>query len=153
MTLQRPWESHIQQELQSYADFHIDIHNTFDADSRTLSVSIDIESQLELSSQYSISVMILESHIIDVQEDSDGIVPDYEHNHVLRTMLTPALGEPIAGTFSTLEIQNREYSFTLPAEDGTWIAENMAVLAFVSEYNEDCSCSTVVQAGEAKFIE
>ena len=152
LSLQKPWEAYVQKELEEFADFHITVNNDYDAETRELNTEVEIEAQLDISGQYSLSVMVLESHIIDVQEDSEGIVPDYEHNHVLRTMLTPALGVSIPNEYNTLETINRSFNYTLPEEDGSWVAQNMTILAFLTQFNFDCSCTTVVQAGQAKLL-
>ena len=126
------WASVIQSELEREPEVEFTVEHEYIPESRTVTVGINGRAKVDLSNEVRVSVMLTESGIVDAQDDFEagGIVDDYVHNHVLRTMGTPFNGEPvatnlpIAGTF--------EVAFDV-ALDSTWIPDNMEILVFCSE--------------------
>ena len=56
-----------------------------------------------------------------------GNVENYEHNHVLRDIITPAFGDNI-GTFSANEIKSYTFSYQLNSD---WVRSNCNIVAYV----------------------
>ena len=79
--------------------------------------------------------MILENNIIDAQEDLNEVIEDFEHNHVLRTMLTPFDGEELSSQFEKGEVVTRNYEFTLPEDENLWKVGDIEIVVFVHEQN------------------
>ena len=73
---------------------------------------------------------------------------DYEHNHVLRKMLTYYSGDNLPEENVAGRGYIFNYSYTLP---DNWNADNMSVVAFVHNFEADNK--EVLQAGEKKIIE
>lgn len=129
---------------------NISITNTFDEATRQLDVEIRIDYTSTVTDANNLSISLIESGIIAAQVDDNvgGEVEDYEHNHVLRKMLTNFSGtslpeENIAGRWYIFN-----YSYTIPAN---WNADNMAVVAFV--HNIAPEDKVVLQAAEAHVTE
>lgn len=145
------WQTYVDRELEKPNYLTMDHASSYDADSRTLSMEIVGAPLRELEGDFNITVMITESHIIDAQKNGPDIVDDYEHNHVLRDILTQTRGD----FFTTnLEVGNnitKNYTYEIPAEDGTYIAENMEVVAFITRV-EDSSEETI-QATQFHVVE
>ena len=75
---------------------------------------------------------ITEDNVIDWQTIiAQGNVPDYEHNHILRTIITNPMGDDI-GSLSINEEKSYSFSYTLEEE---WVKSNCNVVAYV--YNEN----------------
>ena len=127
---QSKWAGYIAQELAEAAQVKINIEPEYEESSRNLMVKITVFPQEDLSDDLNLSVMITEDGIADYQVTPSGTVPDYEHRHVLRDMLTPYDGEPFAGPLLSGSELVRQYSFALPQ---AWVAAHCHVVALVSK--------------------
>jgi hypothetical protein len=157
LSILSPWGEIIAKPLEDslakFAQVHIDIVNTFSESDRKLVSNISLDPQNDLEGDFNLTVYITESHIIDYQDDNGTKNPDYEHNHVFRTVLTNTLGDDLPSSMATNQIVDRTFEFTFPDEDGWWIPENCEVIAFVSQIDGAAGTKEVLQAGEAAVIE
>lgn len=145
------WQSYVETELEK-PNFITLLHNsTYDATSRTLNMEIIGAPVRDLEGSFNITIMLTESHIIDAQKNGQDIVDDYEHNHVLREIITATKGDFFT---NDLEIGNnitKEFTYSLPEEDGTWIAENMEVVALITRV--EGSSEETIQATQFHVVE
>ena len=153
------WADAVALELKKDIDFKISIV----ADSTSISVTTEVENNV--NNNYNIVVCLTESNIINWQKDGQIEVEDYEHNHVLRTVISDeslstnqnfVVGEIIEKSYilnlSELEQYNIDYSANT-AELGNgiaggWVAENLSVVAYI--YNT--TTMEIVQVEEAHLI-
>ena len=106
-----------------------------------------------LNGDLKLTVLIKEDNIIDPQADraaATGVVMDYKHKNVLRRVLTNPAGDMLGNNPSEFQPIEKEYSFTLPMENGWWIAENCKIVAFLTL--EQGAQIEVVQALELQLI-
>ena len=126
------------------------------------SISITSEVQNNINADYNLVVCLTESNIINWQKDGGNNIEDYEHNHVLRTVLVDQelsnstnyvagqqIEKKINYDLAALEQFNIDYS-TNTAEMGNgnaggWNANNMSVVAYI--YNT--ITKEIVQVEEA----
>ncbi len=150
------WASAVAEELKKDIDFKIYISSDEN------SIFITAEVQNNINSDYNLSVCLTENNIINWQKDGQENVEDYQHNHVLRTVLVDEslsnnsnyiAGQQIEKTINydllALEQYNINYS-TNTAEAGNgnagdWNASNMSVIAYI--YNTNTK--EIVQVEEA----
>ena len=150
------WASAVAEELKKDIDFKIYISSDEN------SIFITSEVQNNINSNYNLSVCLTENNIINWQKDGQENVEDYQHNHVLRTVLVDEslsnnsnyiAGQQIQKTINydllALEQYNINYS-TNTAEAGNgnagdWNASNMSVIAYI--YNTNTK--EIVQVEEA----
>ena len=140
------WASVVATELQKEIDFLI----TIDADTNKINISILLENNI--INNYKLFVCLTESNIINWQQDGSENIQDYEHNHVLRTVIyngelsnTENLlrDELISTSFninlSDLEQYNINYSENEAVNGngnaGGWNASNMSVIAYIYNTN------------------
>jgi len=150
------WSNLAQQELNKEHQMDLAAVVTYDETTRQVSIEIGARAVKNLEGTYNISVMLTESHIVDAQDEkqSDGSVitlQDYEHDHVLRMMLTAFDGDSFGVNPEQGVLVNRTFTTTLPDEDGTWIADNMEVVVFV--HRVDGGTKEVIQAFQAHVVE
>jgi hypothetical protein len=139
------WESYIIKELERPQEVEILHEINYDESSRTLGLDLSIVPLSTIDSDIKISVFITESHIIDAQERQGEIIEDYEHNHVLRHMLTAYNGDPLSSSLIEGEIVKKNYSFTLPIdENGLWNDDNVEIIVAITK--ESPSDTRVLQA-------
>jgi hypothetical protein len=136
------WASTVALELKKEINFKIYISSDDN------SISITSEVQNNISSEYNLVVCLTESNIINWQKDGQDNIEDYQHNHVLRTVLMDeelsnssnyVAGQQIETLINydlaALEQYNIDYS-TNTAElgngnAGDWEASNMSVIAYI----------------------
>jgi hypothetical protein len=146
------WESYILQELQREQELEILVNTTFDENTRFLAVDMTVIPFENLTGNFKVSVFLTESHIIDAQERQGTIIEDFEHNHVLRHMLTSYNGDPFGSSMIKDEQIKRSYTYTIPEDgSGLWIPENMEVVIAISK--EDSNDRRVLQAAYAHVLE
>jgi len=103
------------------------------ADQNKINVHVNSQWFENKSGDYRLVILLAESGIIAPQLNytvDPTYIPDYEHNHMLRTSLTGATGlslttNPIAG-----DIKTDSYSL---AWNSLWTPENCEIIAFVTE--------------------
>lgn len=107
----------------------LDIQQNYDADSRTLNLTIKgngAKDASKLLAEGGITVYITEAGLKGRQPNQGRWVNNYEHNNALRMVLTNVGGDAI-----TWNGDNFEYtkSITIPTE---YVAENLSITAFVA---------------------
>jgi thiol-disulfide isomerase/thioredoxin len=153
------WATAVGIELSKAIDFGISIYTNNDI------ISVSTKAINNINNNYNIVVCLTESNIINWQKDGQIEVEDYEHNHVLRTVISDeslstnqsfVVGEIIDKSYSInlseLEQYNIDYSANT-AESGNgnaggWVAENMSVVVYI--YNT--TTKEIVQVEEVHLI-
>lgn len=128
------WQAFVDQELSKPQVADIDITSTYDAVTRRVDIAVNATSLENITGVINLVVAISESNLIDPQSASSGDIIDFKHKHVLKKLLTPVLGNPIASTgMSSGQRESTNFSYTIPAElNGEWIPENMEITAFIT---------------------
>ena len=150
------WATEVSNELNKEVTFGININTT------TNFITIDSKVLNNINGDYNLVICLTENNIINWQKDGQENVEDYEHNHVLKSVLTDEslststsyiAGEQIEKIINydltALEQYNIDYS-TSTAEIGNgnagdWNASNMSVIAYI--YNTNTK--EIVQVEEA----
>jgi len=144
------WSGYIEDELAKPHRLDIVLSTNFNPDSRKLSINLGFIPLENLDGNFNYSIAITESHIIDAQLNQSQIIPEYEHNHVFREMLTNVSGDPLGTDLIANEVINKSATFTLPSNTDNWIAENCHVVAFVTRIEGDTK--HVLQASEVPVV-
>ena len=146
------WTQFVEAELAKPQVMGLSVATEFNESTRELKVDVDIEPLQNLDGDLRISVMLVESHIIDPQKDVAVIIDDYEHNHMLREMLTAFDGNSLTNNLIANEFFSTSFTHQLPAEDnGLWVAENMEVIAFISKITPETK--EIFQAAKTYILE
>lgn len=112
----------------AFADMNIATH--FDAATRTLDVTVSGEGTEDVKAfmeNVNLTVYLAEDSLRGRQYSYDyGWIEDYEHNGVVRSILTDVLGDPVAWDGNKYSV-----SFTTKVSEA-WNADNMNVVAFLT---------------------
>lgn len=108
------------------------------ADSTGKNVLVRVEAtytEAGPTGKHYLTVALTENDIIDLQDKSpDGLVRDYEHDHVLRDVLTSAGGVLLKEDPEKKRVFIKEFRGAL---DDHWKVENMGAVAFIHKnFNE-----------------
>jgi len=143
--------TYVAQELNEPHTLEITMSTDYNDLTRELEVNLGIIPLADLSGDFRLSMMLAENHILDKQANVGELIDAYEHNHVLRAMLTAFNGDSYASNFNTGELSNVSFSYTIPSEDGIWIPDNMEVIAFIADHSNDSK--EILQAAIIPVVE
>ncbi len=136
------WASIVTNELKKETDFSISI----EADTNEITVYSTLENTV--INNYNIVVCLAESNIINWQKDGQNNIKDYQHNHVLRSVVyddkLSNQSTLVSGTvveknidinINQLEQDNIDYSNNIAeagnGNAGGWNADNMSIIAYI----------------------
>ena len=139
------WAGIVAEELRKEVDFKISISS----DNNNIYVNTEVVNTL--LNKHNIVVCLAENNIINWQKDGQEEVENYEHNHILRSVITDesisnsyelTSGQIIEKEYSydiiSLEQINIDYSNSIEkgnGNSGDWNVNNMTVIAFI--YNTE----------------
>ena len=152
------WADAVALELKKDIDFKISIA------ANTTSISVETEVVNNITNNYNIVICLTENNIINWQKDGVNDVEDYEHNHVLRSVIEDeslssnqsfVSGEIIEKSYpinlEELEQDNIEYSQNNVSGNGNagnWNSENFSVVV----YSYHTTTKEIVQVEESHLI-
>jgi len=145
------WQPYVDAELTKPNFLKIEMSADYNTGSRTAEIEIEIVPLSNISGETNIHVVMTENKLIDPQSTPEGVVEDYEHNHVMKESLTGVNGQFLANDLVAFESVIIPFTYTIPAEEnGEWIPENMEVIAFVTSKNQN---NEVLQAAVKHVVE
>ena len=127
------WTNQVNNALLETAKVNLQMEANYVQENGHLNVHINQQWFQNATGTYNLVIMVLESGIISPQlwyNHDPTYVPDYEHNHMLRTTLTGATGaisiqNPTAGA-------TKLFSITTDW-NAAWNPENVDIVAFLTE--------------------
>ncbi len=139
------WTGYVEEQLTEPPIVNVSLETNLDPVRRTLSIIVQAHFLETVSEATRISVMVLESGIVDPQQTNTGKQDDYVHNEVLRKMPTPATGELITNTTEVGRVIRKGYRVDLPSQ---WNLNELDVVAFIHLGEPDNK--SVLQVAHAK---
>lgn len=145
------WQSLVQQQLNEQAIIAIEMDQSYDENTRRADIDVTVTALEDIQGNIKLSVLVNENGIIDAQSNQTEIIASYEHNHVMRDMLSSIQGDLIFTDISAGEVISRSYSYTVPNQNiNEWIPENMDIISFITASERD---NQVLQAEAVPMIE
>lgn len=140
--IQAQWQTIIEDEL--LVEQEISITSDVLKENEDYIINVGVLPLIDIDSPVDIHIYITESHIIDAQEDITRLILDYEHNHVLRKIITDISGERISESMTANQVVN--YSTTLSADDldPSWVIENLELVIFVTDPEDKVLQSSLI---------
>ena len=149
------WISGVQNRYASSPESRVSIDvisKSFNESTRELNFTVNSTALQNLSGQYKITFVITENNLIYEQNfysncGTPGIVLDYVHNHVTRTIVNGAQGEILnsGNSWNANQTYTKNISVVL---DPSWIPANSKIIAFVNKAESNFSLSMIEQAIE-----
>ncbi|MFN2394279.1 MAG: Omp28-related outer membrane protein [Bacteroidales bacterium] len=128
------WGSAMQVLEDFQPDVRLDIGLTRMSGNENFRLDAGITSLKDQEVELYLVALLVEDGIIKPQKTNDpdypdGVILDYEHNHILRMGITDIWGEKISeGLFGFDDAQHRNYDFQI---DSGWVKENCSVVVYV----------------------
>lgn len=107
---------------------NIGMKSSWNSSSRELTVDVELYYTADGGGTHLLNIVFLESGVLGYQAGAANS-PNYEHNHILRDMLTDQWGEEITAT-SKDDSFTKTYKYTV---DNAWVIENCQIAAFVTQ--------------------
>ena len=139
-----------QEELAKPQVIEIELLSTFDNNTRRIGIDLSVIALEPIEGETNIHVVVTESHLFDVQSTPppDGIVIEYEHNHVMKASLTGLQGDFLSEGLEENIPVRRSYSYTIPeASNGEWNPDNIEIIAFVTAQDRNGEVQQAEQIG------
>ncbi len=127
------WAARVTQQLDVTTPVNVYLYYDYNEGTRNLSVYVQMQYTQAVSTEHYLSVALSESHIIDAQlipEEGGKVQTDYEHNHVLRALLTPATGQVLGASKELGRVIVQTFDFNIPQD---WNSSYIEIVAFVHE--------------------
>ncbi len=143
------WEAATEQQLEKTTPVNIDLSYEYDETENILKVRTVLTYTEDIQGNHNLSLFLVESKIIDPQLSVDapgGLIKEYEHNHVVRDMLTSSSGVPV-NNVSIVEGLTviKEYELNILE---SWNVDNCAVIAFVHKTGQE---NEIIHSSEKKL--
>lgn len=146
------WAGFIEQELEKEQELNLGISKEYDAETRELTITVSALPLMDLSGDFKVSVLLTEGHIIDPQLDPTTTIVDYEHNHVLREVITNTTGDFFANELVKNEVITKTYKFTIPDDgDGLWNIEHLEIVSYIA--NTEGVSEKILQAAQVHLVD
>lgn len=136
------WEKFIVSELSKPTIVSIQL-NIVQSEPNHLQFTTSLRFLEKIQTAINLSVMLIEDNIINPQNVNDNTIDNYEHNNVLRAMLTPPNGVSIALSVEKGAIFNNQFFFKDFAD--YWNINNMSIVAFIHGKDKRLSVLQAIQ--------
>jgi hypothetical protein len=137
------WETFVEQRLAVDNPCNLELTADYNAQDRTVRINTGIHFLKTVDSLIHLSIMIIEDDIVSPQKQPNNSVDsNYVHQHMLRDMITPALGSITHTTTEVGRVVRRDYEYQLPED---FVAENCRIVALVHRIG---GSQRVLQAAE-----
>lgn len=129
------WLSMVEKELQKPQLVNMSMKVNYDSLTRIANIEVAYIPLADLEGNYNTTVYVTESHIIDAQSSNTEIIKDFEHNHVLREILTRFDGDFLVSNPRKNQIIKKNFSYTIPVSlfPELYNPKHMAIIAMVSK--------------------
>lgn len=137
----------LESRLAQVSEASIQLKRNFNRESRQLRIEVQARkvSGMEIGDNPVLCVMLTENGIIGFQSPNHM---DYEHNEANRLFLTHPLGDPIA--LCDGETETVEFDVNV---DENWVADNMHIVAFVGNRDDDdCNNCRIYNSEECSLV-
>ncbi len=138
-------------------DIYIELTAAYNGTDSTISVDAKLTALIDFpAGKYNLSVMVVESNIIEPQKNSDPsigttpIIHDYNHKDVLRGAINTTWGEEFANSAIT-NGQAFTKSYTNYKIGKDWKPDDLKIIAF-AYYADGAEDKVIIQAEEVELI-
>jgi len=129
------WLSMVEKELQKPQLVNMSMKVNYDTITRVADIEVAYIPLTDLEGNYNTTVYVTESHIIDAQSSNSEIIKNFEHNHVLREIITKFDGDFLVSNPRKNQIIKKNFSYTIPLSTFPELfnPKHMAIIAMMSK--------------------
>lgn len=147
------WEDNALLDLAEETPLNLYIEHEWSADERWLRVDVTVKFTENYSDNLALSLALTESEILDTQLNGPALINDYQHDHVLRDMLTPVQGATLNAGYEPGRVFQKSFLLeNIPDENATPAGVNMSHAEIVVFVHKSGISSEVLHA-ESAYVE
>lgn len=148
------WSGNIEARKLMKDSLNLTVTSSFDKATMTAKIVATVTYTENITAKQNLTVVLVESGMVDKQEAPGGIKDDYEFHHVFRGMIsTPYSGDAILDTIATKNrgmVLRRTFSYKLKSTTPAINPDNCHVIAYVNSTNG--GNLTMMQSADAKLV-
>lgn len=122
------WASIVREEIERPAELSITLSAALENDGKDININVELIPQKEIDGY--LQLWVIESGIMARQRYSDGLIPDYVHDNVLRAAVNGEDGEKVSLTPGLHHSASYSIGMRQNNEE-RWNPENISIVAFV----------------------
>jgi len=141
------WGQEIATRLSAATKANVTVSSDYNESTKKAVITVRVAYTSAMAKKQKLTIAMVENKVIDAQEDGEDIIEEYEHEHVLRDILTATTGSSILGgvTIEAGRVYERTIVYDM-SEKTLWNPANCKIVAFVS--NDEPGDLEVHQAAE-----
>ncbi len=127
------WSAKASEKLNTTSIVNIDTFGTkgvYYVDANTIRINVKLAYTSASTDSQFVSIAIIEDDLIDFQENGTVVEENYEHNHILRRMITPTTGSQLKASIVPGRVFEKTYDYQF-ATNETWNRQNLKLVVFV----------------------
>ncbi|MBJ7428126.1 MAG: Omp28-related outer membrane protein [Bacteroidia bacterium] len=127
------WSGKTSEKLNTTSIVNIDTFGTkgvYYVDANTIRINVKLSYTAASTDSQFVSIAIIEDGILDYQENGTVVEENYEHNHILRRMITPTTGSQLKASIVLGRVFEKTYDYQF-ATNETWNRKNLKLVVFV----------------------
>lgn len=142
------WANAVTSQIQKTALINLYVSSSFDAAKNKALVTVKLAYANPVSEKHALTLALIENNIIDAQKNQQVIDSFYEHNYVLRDVITGIGGSLILDSMQTKQaglVVQRVFEVPILS---AWKTENCKIVAFV--HSKEAEEMDVYQTAETQ---
>lgn len=149
------WPGYIAAEINRPPEVGLNIETTLETISRVVNIDVTIVPNQDLEGDLRLTVVITEDNITDKQLSSTGVLDDFKHSHIMRSVVTPFDGMSLGDNLVSGKGITESFRISLPEADsgGPWKLEELNVVAYVTLNDLSKGIRRVLQADENRLVQ
>lgn len=129
------WDARVDEQLSAATTVNVDLEKlSYEETDRLLRFRLTITYLTDVSSAQALTMGFTEDGLVAAQLDGSTVIPDYVHDHIFRSFITPYQGEPITEPTEEGRVIIQEFAVEL---DEAWDDQKLALFAFVHDTGTD----------------
>lgn len=145
------WSNEVDKRMAVPTPANVAIESNYNSGTKMATIKVRVAYTAAVAKKQKLTLVITEDKVIDAQEVDTKIEEDYEHEHVLRDILTTSTGSAMLSNIGGIEpgrIYERTFVYDMSAHP-LWNPDNCHLIAYVC--NAEPTDKQVLQAAEVKL--
>ena len=149
------WPGFIAEEINRPPEVGLNVETSLETINRVVNIDVTIVPNQDLDGDIRLTVVLTEDNITDKQLSSTGVIDDFKHSHIMRSVITPFDGMSLGNSLVSGKALTESFRVSIPTADngGPWDLNQLNVVAYVSLNDLSKGLRRVLQADENKIAQ
>ena len=149
------WPGYIAAEINRPPEVGLNIETSLESINRVVNIDVTIVPNQDLTGDVRLTVVLTEDNITDKQLSSAGVIEDFKHSHIMRSVITPFDGVSLGSSLISGKGITESFRISIPTADGggPWDLNQLNVVAYVSLNDLSKGIRRILQADENRIAQ